>query len=191
MRIERSALDPETERWRLFGGEGALSLRDVFSGWADDAAFRAGWIAGLREVPFKGFCWECPPATAATSARPFECVFVSSPELADFPADHEPFADQFHTGVSVTTFGNLGGDAILVAPCPGPDGSNYSHLASFTATASPVQQDALWQAVGATMQRRIGTSPIWLSTAGHGVAWVHVRLDSRPKYYRHMPYTRG
>ncbi|MGI9175867.1 MAG: DUF6940 family protein [Rhodothermales bacterium] len=24
---------------------------------------------------------------------------------------------------------------------------------------------------------------MWLSTAGGGVSWLHVRLDSRPKYY--------
>jgi hypothetical protein len=30
--------------------------------------------------------------------------------------------------------------------------------------------------------------PIWLSTAGMGVAWLHIRLDERPKYYSHKPY---
>jgi len=27
-----------------------------------------------------------------------------------------------------------------------------------------------------------------LSTAGMGVYWLHVRLDTRPKYYQHTPY---
>ncbi len=34
----------------------------------------------------------------------------------------------------------------------------------------------------------IGHTPLWLSTAGGGVAWLHVRLDSRPKYYGYSPY---
>ncbi len=32
------------------------------------------------------------------------------------------------------------------------------------------------------------TNPVWLSTAGAGVSWLHVRLDDRPKYYGHGPY---
>jgi hypothetical protein len=45
------------------------------------------------------------------------------------------------------------------------------------------QKHELWQAVGKAMDARLGPKPIWLSTAGMGVAWLHVRLDSRPKYY--------
>ena len=37
---------------------------------------------------------------------------------------------------------------------------------------------------------RLGGKPVWLSTAGLGVGWLHVRLDDRPKYYRHAPYVR-
>ena len=50
--------------------------------------------------------------------------------------------------------------------------------------------DALWQVVGEAMERRLGTEPVWLSTAGAGVSWLHVRLDDRPKYYGHAPYRR-
>ena len=34
-----------------------------------------------------------------------------------------------------------------------------------------------------------GDMPLWVSTAGLGVSWLHVRLDARPKYYRHDAYT--
>jgi hypothetical protein len=186
MRIDRSTVDPETERWRLYRGKTGLSFADVANAWVEAPAFRAAWIAGLRDVPFDGFCWECPPATTATASRPFECVFVASPALARFAPDATAFAGQFRTDCSVVTFGNLGGDAMLVAPCPGP--GDYAHLARFTATAPASRQDALWQAVGAAVQRQIGRVPTWLSTAGLGVAWLHVRLDSRPKYYRYAPY---
>jgi hypothetical protein len=33
------------------------------------------------------------------------------------------------------------------------------------------------------MAARLSARPVWLSTAGAGVAWLHVRLDDRPKYY--------
>lgn len=102
--------------------------------------------------------------------------------------DPEAFAEHFRADRSVVSFGNLGGDAILIAPCPEEGGANFAHLASFTAMASQARQDALWQAVGVAMEKRIGAKPIWLSTAGLGVAWLHVRLDTRPKYYRFAPY---
>lgn len=102
--------------------------------------------------------------------------------------DPEAFAEHFRAGRSAVTFDNLNGDALLVAPCPEEGGANFAHLASFTATASQARQDALWQAVGEVLKAHIGGEPTWLSTAGLGVAWLHVRLDTRPKYYRYAPY---
>ena len=53
-----------------------------------------------------------------------------------------------------------------------------------------ISGQALWQAVGEAMARRVGSKPVWLSTAGAGVSWLHMRLDDRPKYYAHSPYRR-
>ena len=30
--------------------------------------------------------------------------------------------------------------------------------------------------------------PVWLSTSGMGVAWLHFRLDQRPKYYTYRAF---
>jgi Family of unknown function (DUF6940) len=192
VRIERSRLDRGTERWRALAGDGTeAAFAQVVAGWSGAADFRDLWRASLGVLPFDAYCWECPPLTAAGRSRPFECVFVASPLLARMPPDPAAFSGHFRADRSVVTFRNLGGDAVLVAPAPGGPGTNYSHLASFTATAPAAQQDALWQSVGAAMEKRIGASPVWLSTAGLGVAWLHVRLDDRPKYYRHAPYRRA
>ena len=166
-----------------------MSLDEVFSAWRESEPFRATWLSWLRTVRFRAFCWECPPACHTTGSAPFECVFVSSPSLSRMGTDANAFAGHFRAGCDIATFWNLGGDALLVAPCPEETG-DFAHLASFTATASPKRQDALWRTVGDALLRRAGAQPLWVSTAGHGVAWLHVRLDSRPKYYRHAPYTR-
>jgi uncharacterized protein DUF6940 len=50
------------------------------------------------------------------------------------------------------------------------------------------QRVALWHAVGGAMRRRVGSKPVWLSTAGAGVSSLHVRLDDRPKYYGFAPF---
>jgi hypothetical protein len=185
----KSTLDPETECWQLMAGAGeALSFGQVFSRWRMDESFRAFWSAKLREVPFDAYCWECPAVTSANLERAFECVFVSSPLLAAMSPDSSPFAEYFRPHCSVVTFESLGKDALLVAPCPGAPNENFADLSRFVATASEERKSALWKSVGEALEKRIGASPIWLSTAGLGVSWLHVRLDTQPKYYRHPPY---
>lgn len=191
-RVHSTSIDAATQRWELRDADDrVLAWEGVIRHWRDCEAFCRFWCASLREVELGAYAWECPPVKEGTTSHPFECVFVSSPLLERMPPDPQAFAEHFRAGADVVTFANLGGDAVLVAPCPGGEGGNYSHLASFTRTAPAPQQDALWKAVGAAMARRIGSRLAWLSTAGLGVAWLHVRLDDRPKYYRHLAYARA
>jgi len=76
-------------------------------------------------------------------------------------------------------------DATLIAPS---ETGSYPHLAAFLRTAPPGQIDALFHAVGDAIASWPGRTPPWVSTAGMGVPWLHVRIDSRPKYFRHAPY---
>jgi hypothetical protein len=121
--------------------------------------------------------------------QPFEFVLLDSPGLARRP-DPEAFAEHFGCGpeTGVIEFPNLGGDAIMIVPCPLSAPSAYGHLAAFVREAPEPQQQALWQSVGEAMARRVSAKPVWLSTAGAGVSWLHVRLDDRPKYYGFGPY---
>ena len=187
--LHDSAVGAGIRQWQLISGSGSeLTFAEVLHGWSSSESFRQQWIAWLCKLPFDAYVWECPPVTSASVSRAFECVFVSSPSLARLPPDKDAFAEHFRTGCHAVTFVNLGGDAVLVAPCPADDARDFNHLGEFVRTASPVKQDALWQAVGDAMQARVSNDPTWLSTAGHGVAWLHVRLDTRPKYYRYTPY---
>ena len=85
-------------------------------------------------------------------------------------------------------FANLGGDAIMIVPRLKTIESAYGHLAAFVREAPEAQRHTLWQVVGEAMTKRVGYRPVWLSTAGGGVSWLHVRLDDRPKYYGFGPY---
>jgi hypothetical protein len=173
-----------------------VRFSDVLRRWQDDPVFRAFFIALLADAPFPAFRWETPPITAASAGRPFEFVLLDSPELAGQP-DPDAFAEHFGSTVEsedVVSFPNLNNDAILVVPCPLGPVSAYGHLAAFVREAPDAQKHALWRLVGELMERRLGPTPVWLSTAGAGVPWLHVRLDQRPKYYGHAQYresTRG
>ncbi len=36
--------------------------------------------------------------------------------------------------------------------------------------------------------RSVAAKPVWFSTSGMGVAWLHFRLDKRPKYYTYRAF---
>jgi hypothetical protein len=165
------------------------SFADVLRAWQEDAGFRSVFNAQLADTPYSAYRWETPPVTEATVSRPFEFVLLDSPGLARRP-DREAFAEHFGTASEdgVVVFPNLGGDAIMVVPCPLTSTSAYGHLAAFVREAPETQWHALWRSVGEAMMGRVGARPVWLSTAGGGVSWLHVRLDDRPKYYGYGPY---
>lgn len=161
----------------------------LFEAWRKSSEFQRQWVAFLRSVPFNAYCWENPPLTVATTSGDNEFVFVESPGLSMVAANIEPFSKELSGKQGSVSFKNLRGDALLVAPCPMDEYADYAHLAAFMRTASEDQAALFWQKIGNALGEHLSAKFTWLSTAGLGVSWVHVRLDSRPKYYRHHPYT--
>jgi hypothetical protein len=178
-----------TVKVAIDSGSTSITYAEAIERWQTDADFRALFVRTLCDVPFKSYRWETPPITKSTSGRPFEFVLIDSPNLAAIP-DESAFADQFRKALNgdAVEFPNLGHDAILVVPTPKTSVSAYNHLANFVRQAPDSQKHALWQLVGSAMIRRLSEKPVWLSTAGAGVSWLHVRLDEKPKYYAHGPY---
>ncbi len=166
-----------------------VSYAEILRRWQSDADFRSFFISLLADAPFSEFRWETPPITLTTANRSFEFVLLDSPGLVRNP-DAAAFAEHFTDSAAggVVEFSNLGKDAILVVPCPSGPLSAYGQLATFMRQAPEPQKHVLWERVGAAMQRRLSAKPVWLSTAGAGVSWLHVRLDDRPKYYGYRPY---
>jgi hypothetical protein len=176
------------QKVRLFIDDGPISCEEVYARWQEDADFRKFFVSTLSEAPFETYRWETLPATLSTVGQPFEFVIIDSPYLeqnASAKAFREFFTDP---AKEVVVFPNLGKDALLIVPTPVESNAGSAHLASFLQLAPQSQIHALWMTVGTAMTQRIGQQPIWLNTAGGGVPWLHVRLDSRPKYYRYGPY---
>ena len=173
-----------------FSGKPA-SFAAVLSAWQFSADFRAMFNAVLSKAPYSAFLWETPPLTSENTVSPFECVVIDSPGLGRAP-DPASFADQFKKspGVSVIAFPNLSGDALMIVPRQVAPTTAYGHLAAFVRDAPEAQHQALWQLVGESLARRVGSKPVWVNTAGAGVPWLHLRLDDRPKYYHFEPYTK-
>lgn len=170
-------------RFTLHHHDRPVSVADVLRSWQVDARFRSWFNALLSDSPYTAFRWETPPVTTTSVSQPFEFVLLESPALDRNP-DPLAFAEHFGSATDgVIVFPNLGGDATMVVPCPISATECYGHLAAFVRRAPEAQRHGLWKAVAAAMTKRIGERPVWLSTAGAGVSWLHVRLDDRPKYY--------
>lgn len=70
----------------------------------------------------------------------------------------------------------------------------YGHLAAFVREGPSQQVAETWKHVAQEYMKQINDmneKPIWLSTSGLGVAWLHFRLDRRPKYYTFKPYRKN
>ena len=186
--VHRDHPEPaKTLRLQFYADDECLSYAEFLKALAEVATFRELIQEELLAAPFAAFRWETPPLTATTIDQPFACLLHDSPDL-DVRADPTDFQTYFQPGVEVVSFENLGADALLVVPCPISNSANYSHIGVFHRSAPHSQQHAFWIAVAQAVQARLGSQPLWLSTAGGGVDWLHMRLDKRPKYYRHLPW---
>jgi hypothetical protein len=182
---------PGGRRYTLGEGGEPMSRARLLSVLRDSGEFADWYSALLADAPWPAFYWENPPLVADQLKRAAEFVLIDAPPLAGMTPDAETFRAHFDDGSGVVAFPNLGGDALLVAPEPAAEDQAYPHLAAFLRRGPREQRRELWHRTARAVLERIGTEPLWLSTSGTGVAWLHVRLDRRPKYYQHAPYRRA
>ncbi len=169
-----------------------LTARQVLDGWRSDEAFRDLFVAELAASPYQAFFWEMPALSPVTLSEPFECAVIGSDALAHLRADDSEFAEHLTAARdSVASFANLSGDARLIAPARVSGADCYAHIAAFLRDGPRGQQHALLQRLADEAEHLLAAGRrFWISTSGLGVPWVHVRLDSYPKYYQYRPYAR-
>ncbi|GAB5525323.1 MAG: hypothetical protein Roseis2KO_31950 [Roseivirga sp.] len=142
----------------------------------------------LKASSFNGYFWEVKPVNEQSLDQAFEFVLVESTRIAQKKPDPRPFMEHLDKAVQAAAFPNLGRNAQLIAPAISGSPKEYTHIAGFVRHAPEVQILTFWQLVGQEFGKSIGPENRWLSTAGFGVNWLHVRIDTRPKYYRYQPY---
>jgi hypothetical protein len=189
LRYEQSSIGRGT-KYTVTKGVEPLSFSEALDLMARDSDFREGLTATLAASNHAAYRWETPPVTHHLLRRPFEFVLMDSPGLAPSP---EPDAFRSHfsrvaSEVDVLAIPNLGNTATLVIPRQLAEPLNYAHLARFVRGAPPAQVHHLWQCVAKTVKANVSSHPLWLSTAGGGVSWLHVRVEGVPKYYSYRPY---
>lgn len=184
---DRCEAGPTWGRYRLTQSNEPLTFHEVIDLWQHSDSFPLQFSRWLCDAPYEAIYFECRPLNEGNAHLPFEYVVADASPLAGRTEDRHAFANYFDAG-PVVTFANLGGDAELVVPCPTQQHCCYAHLKVFLATGNNNQIRALWQTVGDRIKAALNESPVWLSTSGLGVSWLHVRIDQFPKYYTHTPY---
>ncbi len=189
--VKSKIIDSNTYKFSLFKDGSPLTYEQVIHDWQGNHEFRRYYFSILEEPIFDAFFWENPPITKSNLDQNYEFVLVNSSQLSKVNADSNPFLEKFNSNSlnnSVIAFENLGHDAELIVPCPITSKNTYAHLAEFIRNGPENQKHDLFVILGNSLMRKINSNPVWVSTSGLGVYWLHIRLDSRPKYYSYQPY---
>ena len=178
------------QRIQLYQGKDPVSFGAYLKLLEEDQGFASWFTHLLAAADYDAFFWEHPPLSDANIDSEVEFVLLDSPALARLGPNPEPFSAHFerHREGEIVSFRSLGGDAVLLAPRPAGSLGACAHLAAFVRQASQSQIENLWRETGRAMRENLSERKLWLSTSGLGVSWLHIRLDSYPKYYQHRPY---
>jgi len=181
---------PSGLRVDIIHGDTRLSFREFFCLLENNPDFVFWYSETLAGSDFDAFFWEFPPLTTTNFDGSAEFVIIESAALSKLRPDPVPFESQFslQRGSDVITFPNLGGDTLLIVPTQLGPLEAYPHLSTFLRNAPKDQIRSLWKVAAVAVRENLSPVPRWLSTAGLGVSWLHLRLDTRPKYYNHSPY---
>lgn len=179
---------PDILKLHLLENNVPLSYKKTLELWAGDETFRQFWVDQMQAIPFTGYLWETPPISNTLVSQPFECVFIERSVFEKLKPNTRAYRNYFTTE-PVVDFPNLGKNATLIVPCPIAADTAYTHLGRFSGQAPTDQQLALWKRVGVLGLAQLSDKKLWISTHGLGVFWLHIRLDTYPKYYHYKNYS--
>ena len=193
---DASSAHQKATKYKILYDNHYLNFQDVIQNWKSSKTFRNEFRKTIisSEYPFVFF--ETPPVTYQTLTKQFEFVLVSTSAFKNAKPDYRSFSEQFktcNTDSSACSFYNLGKDAMLIAP-RGVDGERerkYVDFMSFMRNGTEREIHDFFEEVGKSAEEIVskrGTAKTWISTSGLGVSWLHLRLDSYPKYYTFREY---
>jgi len=126
-------------------------------------------------------------------------IYIESDKLEKISQDYNSFKEYFIKPKNkyVTSFTNLSGNSVLVVPVPNKTKTktkskhNYTTLKDFIDNAPLKKQKAFWIHVAECVIELLKiVDKVYLNTHGLGVYYLHVRLDTIPKYYsKELLYT--
>lgn len=200
-------IDSDVQLYRIEdsskGSEGITYSRFIELLSKDD--FSEKFSQSIARSGFESLRFETPVLCKKTIHKPFQFALVNSPALARRTANPSMFMEKFLERKNATveasvnrvqSFWNLSNRSRLISPVPSnltnernQKQEDFGHLAGFLRNATIDRTRNLWKLVGKELLvLELSNNQYWLSTAGGGVPWLHVRIDPEPKYYQFHPY---
>lgn len=144
----------------------------------------------LKNDSFESYYFESPNINSLET--PLEFVLTKSNTLHKRNVDFRPYKEYMKRKPRnrySLSFDNLSGDTRLVIPYHKNSNTEYGHIKDYVTHASDEEiNDILFRLKEELSKYKIHKK-IFLSTHGDGVAWLHFRIESFPKYYNYKPYT--
>lgn len=176
-------------RIKILENDNLLSFQEVFEYWQTSSDFTQFYVKTLLDLDFEGYFWEHPALKNDFLSKPYECVMLNTRSFAKKNVDETAFGKYLDSDNEVEVFDNLGKNAKLVVPTQKTNIEYYKHLGIFLQNAPKEQIRMLFKKIGEHILTELDSpQTIWLNMAGLGVIWLHVRLDTRPKYYKTKTY---
>ncbi|WP_291721579.1 DUF6940 family protein [Bernardetia sp.] len=188
-KVEMVEQSEQIKRFYLLKNESYLTFNEVFELWQADDNFITFYINTLINFDYKAFHWEHPCLEEPFLDKKYECTITKSKRLEAASVNEEAFKEHIYTNECVIDFMNLGKNARLIIPSKKTDKEVYNHLGKFIRAAPKEQIMEVFKRTGKLVTKEIKENgKIWLNTAGLGVIWLHIRLDTKPKYYKTRKY---
>ena len=112
----------------------------------------------------------------------------NSKALNKMRKNYQPFKkyiNSYHCKTKhATAFYNKTKDVILVIPCN--KSKNFTHILDFAKNASEIEFKSVMNLTFDVAQATLdeGFQQVYITTHGTGVGWLHLRINSYPKYFK-------
>ena len=180
---------PYGMRFKFKSNDESLLYSEVLELMCNSKDFNTLLRKTILSADFDAVLLELPPISGDSNPE-FQFVVLNAPDLSSVSENKSTFESHFQPDYSVVSFQSGEGGSMLVSPCPINSSTKHQHLAAFLRTASDIQIHDLFVCIGSEVDRWLCTfeEPVWVSTESRGVPWLHVRLDSYPRYYNYRDF---
>lgn len=175
-------------KYKIIHKDESISFSSFIDHLKTSVQFRFFFSQLLAQSKFSAYFWEVKPICYDDTNQQFEFVIINSKSLTNIKSNKSSFENYLQTQKEVVSFKNLRKDATLVVPTESVSKEIYGHLAAFVRNAPRNQVDEFWKMVAIEYSNLLVKKPTWLSTHCLGVHWLHIRIDSIPKYYHYHEY---
>lgn len=167
-----------------------VTLKEFYENLVTNEKFRDKIIEIFMESPYENALWEFPPYSATHANNRAEFILMETYSFGN--ADSSSFSEHFagKPDGEIVVFNNLSGDTNLISVNSADTKNNiFCHIMAFMKRAPAKLKHNLLIRIGGEMSKyTTSKSNVYLSTHGHGVSWLHVRICSKPKYYAFEEY---